>query len=100
MTLSWRASNGPRLALRDGMHPRPGRRSSSWTRVTLLLCLAGGSLALAPTPLSAQDDEEKPEVVDLKFQGVKSLKVAELRESIVTDESHCKSLVFKPVCWF
>ncbi|HUR92118.1 MAG TPA: BamA/TamA family outer membrane protein [Gemmatimonadaceae bacterium] len=55
---------------------------------------------LAPAPVSGQDDDDKPEVVDLRFQGVRQLKVKELRESIVTDESHCKSLVFKPVCWF
>jgi len=48
---------------------------------------------------AAQEDDEKPEIVDLRFQGVEALKVEELRESIITDESHCKSLVFKPVCW-
>ncbi|MEX2325249.1 MAG: POTRA domain-containing protein, partial [Gemmatimonadaceae bacterium] len=66
----------------------------------MFLCLAAVSGPLAPVPASAQDEEKKPEVVDLKFQGVKSLKVDELRESIVTDESHCESFALRPICWF
>ena len=79
------------------MHPRPGRWALSRAGAALLLCLAAGSTL--PTPAAAQDEEEKPEIVDLRFQGVKSLKLDELRKSIVTDESHCKSFIFKPVCW-
>ncbi|MEX0908216.1 MAG: POTRA domain-containing protein, partial [Gemmatimonadaceae bacterium] len=66
----------------------------------LYLCLAAVSGALAPAPASAQDEEEKPEVIDLRFQGVKSLKVDELRASIVTGESHCESFILRPICWF
>ena len=66
----------------------------------MFLCLAAVSGPLAPASASAQDEEEKPEVVDLKFQGVESLKVDELRESIVTDESHCQSFALRPICWF
>ncbi len=66
----------------------------------MFLSLAAVSGPLAPVPVSAQENEEKPEVVDLKFQGVKSLKVDEMRASIVTDESHCQSFVLRPICWF
>ena len=82
------------------MNPSPKRAAPSRAAAALLLCLAAASGALAPAPASAQDEEEKPEVVDLKFQGVKSLKVDELRASIVTDESHCESFVLRPICWF
>ncbi len=81
------------------MHLSPRRWAPSRAGAALFLCLAAASGLLAPVPASAQDEEAKPEVADLKFQGVKALKVEELRESIVTDESHCRSLIFKPVCW-
>ncbi len=81
------------------MHPRSGRRGLFRPGTTLFLCLSWGALLLASSPASAQDDDKKPEIIDLRFQGVKSLKIEELRESIITDESHCKSFVFKPVCW-
>ncbi|MCR4338718.1 MAG: BamA/TamA family outer membrane protein, partial [Gemmatimonadaceae bacterium] len=82
------------------MHPSPRRWALSKAGAALFLCLAAVSGPLAPAPASAQDEEEKPEVVDLKFQGVESLKVDELRESIVTDESHCQSFALRPICWF
>jgi outer membrane protein insertion porin family len=82
------------------MHLSPKRFAPSRAGAALFLGLAAASMALAPAPASAQDEEEKPEVVDLRFQGVKSIKVDELRESIVTDESHCESFILRPICWF
>ncbi len=82
------------------MHLSPKRSAPSRVGAALLMCLAAAFGALAPAPVSAQDEEEKPEVVDLRFQGVKSLKLDELRASIVTDESHCESFFLRPVCWF
>jgi outer membrane protein insertion porin family len=82
------------------MHPSPRRWAPSRAGAALFLCLAAVSGPLAAVPASAQEEEEKPEVVDLKFQGVKSLKVDELRASIITDESHCESFVLRPICWF
>lgn len=81
------------------MHLGPRRWAPSRAGAALLLTLAAASGLLAPAAVSAQDDEEKPEVVDLKFRGVEQLKVEELRESIITDESHCRSWIFRPVCW-
>lgn len=66
----------------------------------MFFCVAALTGLLAPAAASAQDEEEKPEVVDLRFQGVKALKVDEMRASIVTDESHCQSFVLRPFCWF
>lgn len=80
------------------MHPSSGRWPLK-AGASLVLCLAAAFGPLAPANTSAQDQEEKPEVVDLKFQGVKALKVEDIRESIATDESHCKSLIFRPICW-
>lgn len=74
------------------------RRRALRASAPLLVCLAAAVVSM-PGAASAQTDEDKPEVVDLKFRGVKALKLEELRESIVTDESHCKSFIFKPVCW-
>jgi outer membrane protein assembly factor BamA len=65
--------------------------------------LALGAALLLAAPLAAQsrrDDQiERPEVVDLKFGGVKSVDEDELRESIATDESGCNSSLQVPLCW-
>ncbi|CAN5611449.1 hypothetical protein BH23GEM1_BH23GEM1_04720 [soil metagenome] len=81
------------------MDPSPRRPAPSRAGATLFVCLAAAVCLLAPEPVSAQDEEAKPEIVDLKFEGVKSVKLDELRESIITDESHCRSWIFTPVCW-
>jgi outer membrane protein assembly complex protein YaeT len=39
-----------------------------------------------------------PEVVQLKLNGVHSVKQAELLMSIATDQSHCNSFVLRPIC--
>src|SRR5688500_3791049 len=63
---------------------------------------AGTALALmlAAAPLVAQSDEDgvRPEVKKLVIRGVKSVSEDELRKSIATEASHCKSLLFKPFC--
>src|SRR5687768_14588805 len=99
MTPSWRASNGPLLAHPGGMHLSLRRWAPSRAGAALFLSLAATTGLLAPSSAAAQDEEKKPEVVDLKFQGVKALKVDEMRASIVTDESHCQSFILKPICW-
>lgn len=81
------------------MHPSPSRSGPSRAGGALLLYLAATCGLLAPASGFAQDEEDRPEIVDLKFQGVESLKIDELRKSIVTDESHCKSFILKPLCW-
>ena len=66
--------------------------------------LLGALLAAGPTSLSAQqsdDDIEAPEVRRVEFKGVKNLDEDELRESISTEESECRSLLLKIfVCWY
>jgi outer membrane protein insertion porin family/translocation and assembly module TamA len=63
---------------------------------------AGAVLAmlLAAAPILAQSDEDavRPEVKKLVIRGVKSVDEDELRKSIATEESHCKSLLFQPFC--
>ena len=65
----------------------------------------GAGLALAmlivAAPLAAQSSDEarvRPEVKELVIRGVESLDEDEIRESIATEESHCKSLLFRPFC--
>ena len=59
--------------------------------------------ALVAAPLAAQsrrDDQiERPEVVDLKLAGVKSVNRDDLEASISTDESGCNSAIQLPLCW-
>lgn len=70
------------------------RRSASW--------LLGASLALLLPVAGLSQNQKKvpdvPEVVDVKLRGVENVDQEELIESIYTDESHCKSLVFKLIC--
>lgn len=57
----------------------------------LILTLA---VALA-TPLAAQ----RPEVVDLRFDGARSFAKAELSAAITTARSRCSSVLHELVCW-
>jgi outer membrane protein insertion porin family/translocation and assembly module TamA len=59
------------------------------------------ALLLAAAPVIAQSDDDeavRPEVKKLVIRGVKALDEDELRKSIATEASHCKSLLFKPFC--
>jgi outer membrane protein insertion porin family/translocation and assembly module TamA len=59
------------------------------------------ALALVPLSLAGQENEdeiERPEVKRLELTGVKSVEKSELEESIATTESHCRSLLLKPLC--
>ena len=58
-----------------------------------LFCLpvVGGAQAREPGVL----DEDNPEVVDLRISGVRSVDVDQLRSAIRTDESQCRSLVYR-----
>lgn len=40
-----------------------------------------------------------PEVVQLTLNGVRSVKLEELRMNIATDESGCNSFILVPICW-
>ena len=57
-------------------------------------------LLLTPSSVAAQRKvPEKPEVVKLTLKGVHVVKKDELMQSIATDQSHCNSVILKPVCW-
>ena len=66
--------------------------------------LLGALLAAGPASLSAQqsdDDIEAPEVRRVEFKGVRNLDEDELRESISTEASSCRSLLLKIfACWY
>ena len=59
------------------------------------------AVLLAAAPLAAQSSDEarvRPEVKKLIIRGVDAVSEDELRNSIATEESHCKSLLFRPFC--
>ena len=67
--------------------------------------IGGAGLVLAiiaiAAPLTAQSRDEdriRPEVKELVLRGVKSVDEDELLNSIATEESHCKALLFRPFC--
>ena len=75
--------------------PRPVRLVAAGLALTL------GAQGLAAQSARDKDETEAPEVSDLAFKGVKSVDAAELRESISTDESGCKSIILKvAACWW
>ena len=68
-------------------------------RVFAGLLVAAG-LAFAPSSLSAQrnDQREKPEVRDLRLNGVQGVSPSDLARSIATSESECRSMLWMPFC--
>jgi outer membrane protein assembly factor BamA len=50
--------------------------------------------------LAAQDrEEERPRVERISFRGVDALDTRELRRSIVTEQTRCRSVLLRPFCW-
>ena len=65
------------------------------------LALTAGAHPLAAQSAQNEDEIEAPEVTDLALKGVKSIDSDELLESISTEESKCRSLIFKfAACWW
>ncbi len=60
--------------------------------------------AFATPPLAAQrarvDVNPTPEVRKIEFTGVKSLDITDLKNSIYTTETRCKSVLLAPICAF
>ena len=66
------------------------------TAAISLLAAAG-----AHAQRNAGDDErEAPEVNDVRFEGVRVVDEGELRGSVATQESTCRSLLYRPFCLF
>jgi len=71
----------------------------------LATAVAWGALLLAPSVLGAQassdEETEAPEVTRLELRGVSGVSVEQLRESIATQASECKSLLLQTFfCWW
>ena len=45
-----------------------------------------------------EDKERRPEVRELRLLGVKSLNASELKKALVTQQSSCVALLYKPIC--
>lgn len=56
-------------------------------------------LAAAPLRAQAPGSEERPRVERLTFRGVESVDAAELRRSIATRQTRCRSVLLRPFCW-
>ena len=62
--------------------------------------LSFASVAPAIHAQVTRDEERvRPEVTDLVLRGVRAVDERELRQSIATEESRCKSLLVAPICW-
>ena len=68
--------------------------------VAVLVALLATGAAPAGAQLSSEDpdDIETPEVRELRITGMKVLDKDDLKKSIATEESHCRSLLLKPIC--
>ena len=68
-----------------------------------LWALGAATLLARPLSVSAQtaksDQLEAPEVIKLTMRGVKAFPTSDLQQSISTEASHCKGLIFTPICW-
>jgi outer membrane protein insertion porin family len=65
---------------------------------------AASIIALAlwlPTTGAAQqrNAEDRPRVERIRFEGVEELDTRDLRRSIVTEETRCRSVLLRPFCW-
>ncbi len=60
-----------------------------------VLCLT----LLPATALSQQQEAERPRVERLTFRGVDAVDERELRRSIATGETRCRSILLRPFCW-
>jgi outer membrane protein assembly factor BamA len=55
---------------------------------------------LPALPLAAQDpEEERPRVERITFRGVDALDTRELRRTIATEQTRCRSVLLRPFCW-
>ncbi len=69
----------------------------------LVAAVALSSALLAARPLSGQaanPSTGNPEIKQLRLEGVHSVDPSDLRLNIATDESHCISVLLRPICVF
>src|SRR6476620_8567256 len=66
--------------------------------------LLAATVLLVPSISQAQErrddvaELERPEVLDVRFRGLKAIRKGDLETSIATKESGCKSLLLRPFC--
>ena len=72
--------------------------------IAVLRRLLAATVLLVPSLSQAQErrddvaELERPEVLDLRFRGLKAIRKGDLKTSIATKESGCKSLLLRPFC--
>ena len=67
---------------------------------TAAFVLAAAAGEVRAQPGAGDDERESPEVNKLVFHGVRAVDEGELRESIATQESTCRGLLYRPFCLF
>ena len=75
--------------------------NSTLAALALIAAATGSVITTSAHAQERRDDKaelERPEVRDLQIRGVKSVPKNELKESLATQESGCKSLLLKPFC--
>jgi outer membrane protein insertion porin family/translocation and assembly module TamA len=84
-----------------------GRLRGARTALVVCALLSGvaAGLATSPRALAAQtvrdqhDETERPEVKEVRFEGVKALPRGDVADAIATKASACLGLAFTPFCW-
>ncbi|GMV05147.1 MAG: hypothetical protein AMXMBFR53_14260 [Gemmatimonadota bacterium] len=61
---------------------------------------AAVSAVVLALPGAAHAQANRPEVVDVRFEGNRAFPSDSLARAIVTRETECRSAVFEPFCWF
>jgi len=85
--------------------PPSGRLRGARTALVARAGLVLACLTFAPGAVRAQtirddkDQTERPEVREVRFEGVKALERDDLQEAIATKASACLGLAFTPFCW-
>lgn len=77
--------------------------NSPLRRLPLVAAAIFAAMVAAAPPAQAQSSApsaRNPEITALTLTGVHSVDKSVLRQSIATDESHCVSLLLRPVCLF
>lgn len=72
-------------------------------RPTRVAAVAFASVAVAASPILAQAPHASagsPEISELSLSGVHSVNSDQLRLNIASDESHCTSVLLRPICIF
>jgi outer membrane protein insertion porin family len=78
----------------------PGTRMFSIRTALAIACLAIAT-AIPQSSAHAQEraNQDRPRIERISFEGADELETGELRRAIATEETRCRSFLFRPFCW-